>query len=675
MLFAFSIFLFFLAVYSKGVSPTVFGGDSGDIVLSYYFAGVAHPPGYPLNTMLGWFLTRIPIGETFAFRANFVSAIYSSLSLAILFLVLQKLLKDKLISLAVVLSLGFVHLFWLYAHNAEVFQLSLVLVSSSLYFLLRSLDSKVKKKQFNFDVICTLFLLGLAVFHHQTNILLVPGYIFLLFRKKIIPFRNLVDNMKAILAFSFGFLPYIFIPFAAFRRTPLNWDDPSNIQGFLRLITRADYGTFTAAIDLVGFSSAARLLQILWYAKVVIADFTFVGIGLMTLGVYYLFLKNKDFLIFLLVTIFLSGPFFLFYASFPVTDSFLLGVSERFLLINYLFLTILFAFGGLKFVNILFGLVRSYFPKKEIYTLFAKLSLFLIPLAFFSLNYVKADLSKANEAETLAKDVLNSAEPAGIIFLRGDTISFNVLFEYHVNHLNYQSIPIMAGRLRHASYRRDLMHNFPSLKYEESFKSNSQMTHSTAITKLVVDNKDTLPIYSIDAFPLDPKKYVWIQEGMLKKLYYVEELPKNEEIVSKVRNKASNISFDPLDTKSRYINFYTDDILDTYKSIYTSISEELLKKEDLVAAKQYLEKANQINSNDYFVLKGFAEVYSKEGNCKESKAYYNRIENINEMKYFAYLGLGELYRDCFKDKMQSQFYFDKASEIKSKQDDVYLDTL
>src|SRR3989304_8610850 len=134
VLLSFIVFL----LYFRGVAGNVFGGDSGDIVLSYYFAGVAHPPGYPLNTVLGWLLTRLPVGETFAYRANFVSAIYSSLAISILFLALVRLIGDKLLALAAVSALGFIHLYWLYAHNAEVFQLSLVLVSASLLFLVLS---------------------------------------------------------------------------------------------------------------------------------------------------------------------------------------------------------------------------------------------------------------------------------------------------------------------------------------------------------------------------------------------------------------------------------------------------------------------------------------------------------------------------------------------------------
>src|SRR3989344_3811672 len=96
---AFIVFLVFVGIYSFGVASGVFGGDSGDIILSYYFAGVAHPPGYPLNTILGWLFTRIPFGESFAYRANFLSVIYMSATLAVFFLALKNLLRDKIVAI------------------------------------------------------------------------------------------------------------------------------------------------------------------------------------------------------------------------------------------------------------------------------------------------------------------------------------------------------------------------------------------------------------------------------------------------------------------------------------------------------------------------------------------------------------------------------------------------
>src|SRR5437867_12522830 len=40
------------AVYLATLSPTVQGGDSGEFISVAYRLGIAHPPGFPLYTML-----------------------------------------------------------------------------------------------------------------------------------------------------------------------------------------------------------------------------------------------------------------------------------------------------------------------------------------------------------------------------------------------------------------------------------------------------------------------------------------------------------------------------------------------------------------------------------------------------------------------------------------------
>src|SRR3990167_9859715 len=131
MISSLAVFVFTFLIYIKGVSPSVFGGDSGDIILASWFGGVAHPPGYPLNTMLGWIFTHLPLNATVAFKANLMAAFLHAAVVAVLCLILQKVTKNIFVSIASSLVLAFNPLFWLYAHILEVFQLNLLLVSIS----------------------------------------------------------------------------------------------------------------------------------------------------------------------------------------------------------------------------------------------------------------------------------------------------------------------------------------------------------------------------------------------------------------------------------------------------------------------------------------------------------------------------------------------------------------
>src|SRR5690349_13982207 len=68
-----SLALFILATYILTLFPTVSGGDSGELIAAVHTGSVAHPPGYPLYTLLAKLFTFIPYGSI-AWRINLFSA-------------------------------------------------------------------------------------------------------------------------------------------------------------------------------------------------------------------------------------------------------------------------------------------------------------------------------------------------------------------------------------------------------------------------------------------------------------------------------------------------------------------------------------------------------------------------------------------------------------------------
>src|SRR2546427_12215169 len=61
-------------VYLSTLAPSIVGGDTGELITVAYKSGGAHPPGYPLFTMLAKLFTFIPFG-TIAWRVNLLSAL------------------------------------------------------------------------------------------------------------------------------------------------------------------------------------------------------------------------------------------------------------------------------------------------------------------------------------------------------------------------------------------------------------------------------------------------------------------------------------------------------------------------------------------------------------------------------------------------------------------------
>ena len=79
-----SIFFGTLAVYLLTLAPTVTLTDSGELILAAYLPGIAHAPGFPLWTMIGWLFAQLPLGRV-AVRLNGMSAFFSALAAVVVF--------------------------------------------------------------------------------------------------------------------------------------------------------------------------------------------------------------------------------------------------------------------------------------------------------------------------------------------------------------------------------------------------------------------------------------------------------------------------------------------------------------------------------------------------------------------------------------------------------------
>ncbi|TAN33252.1 DUF2723 domain-containing protein, partial [Patescibacteria group bacterium] len=64
-------------IYAITCFRNVCGGDSGELIAAAASGGAAHPPGYPLYTVLARLFTLVPVGSL-ASRVNLLSAMCAS---------------------------------------------------------------------------------------------------------------------------------------------------------------------------------------------------------------------------------------------------------------------------------------------------------------------------------------------------------------------------------------------------------------------------------------------------------------------------------------------------------------------------------------------------------------------------------------------------------------------
>jgi hypothetical protein len=89
------LFTVTLLAYLVTLSPTVNFVDSGEIITLGVTAGIAHPPGYPLYTLLIIAASALPFGNP-AVRVNVVSALNGALAIVLFFLLVYEAVRFHL---------------------------------------------------------------------------------------------------------------------------------------------------------------------------------------------------------------------------------------------------------------------------------------------------------------------------------------------------------------------------------------------------------------------------------------------------------------------------------------------------------------------------------------------------------------------------------------------------
>lgn len=248
-----------LGVYVRTLCPTVVGGDSGELIVAARVLGVAHPPGYPLYTLLGALFAHLPIGGGVAWRVNLLSAVCDA---GAAFLICRAVSRWTNSVWAGVLAAGlfaFSPLVWPYAVAAEVFPLN-NLFAAALVDL--SVTATLTPSPALLPV--SAFVVGLGLTNHHTLVFFGgPFLAYLLFLERDgLSLRRL--GLTA-LAFAAGLLPYAYLPLAAAGHPPLLWGDPTTWEGLLTHLLRREYGTFRLANAEVGKGGDAfpRILHFL----------------------------------------------------------------------------------------------------------------------------------------------------------------------------------------------------------------------------------------------------------------------------------------------------------------------------------------------------------------------------------------------------------------------------
>ncbi|MDD5290386.1 MAG: DUF2723 domain-containing protein, partial [Patescibacteria group bacterium] len=258
------VFSIIMVVYLFTLCPDIYLEDSAEFVTVAATLGIAHPSGYPLYVLLGKLFTFIPFGSI-AWRVNLMSAFFGALTGAFLFLIIQKIFRQRgrnkepekakgplitlllyyLLPFSSALVFAFTQIFWSQSVVAEVYTLNTFFVVMIVWLLLvwaekiqeykkikkqekRETETQRMKNRADKILLLIIFLYSLSLTNHEMMLLLAPVFlVFVMWHD-----WKIIKNYKFIFAAAFllivGISLYLYLPIRASQNPAFNWGNPQS---------------------------------------------------------------------------------------------------------------------------------------------------------------------------------------------------------------------------------------------------------------------------------------------------------------------------------------------------------------------------------------------------------------------------------------------------------------
>jgi len=238
--------LLILGIYVYSRFPHLPGGDTGELLAEACHLGTAHPPGYPLFTILYHFFMRLsPLPP--ATTANLISCLQGALAAYFIGRTVSVLLgREGAASSLAAVFFALSPLTWEYSVGAEVFCLNNLLISVVIFLTTCICSNEYDNKDKLRCAKLGAFVSGLCLSNQHTSLLFLLVLIPVVY-SKIYDIQPAIFTLKTLsLFFLLGLSPYIYLYYASSPHDG-SWGDLSSIDGFIKHLTRSEYGSLKLA--------------------------------------------------------------------------------------------------------------------------------------------------------------------------------------------------------------------------------------------------------------------------------------------------------------------------------------------------------------------------------------------------------------------------------------------
>uniref|UniRef100_A0A8C3PSR5 Transmembrane protein 260 n=1 Tax=Calidris pygmaea TaxID=425635 RepID=A0A8C3PSR5_9CHAR len=406
------------ALYTATLPPALPGGDAGELITAAYELGVAHPPGYPLFTLLAKLATGLlPLGSP-AYRVNLLCGFLGAAASSCLFYTVFRLSGSYAGGILAAGVFSFSRLTWQWSIAAEVFSLNNLFVGLLMALTVCFEEASTAKERSKISK-AGAFCCGLSLCNQHTIVLyiacIVPWVLARLFRKTELSPGHL---LKLGLCFLAGLLPYLYLPASSYlNRARWTWGDQTTFQGFLTHFLREEYGTFSLAKSETGSSMREMLVFQLAQMK---SELSLPVLALALVACVSTALptkQQKSPVIWLFAGMLcLYSLFFAWRANLDITKPLFLGVVERFWLQSSAVVAVLAGLGLATLAS-----VGNAVPEgSRVMPWMEWLSALALVTSQIWANYSTCDQSNNYVVDKFARNLLSSMPTGAVILLRGD---------------------------------------------------------------------------------------------------------------------------------------------------------------------------------------------------------------------------------------------------------------
>jgi len=484
------------SIYLLTLAPSVTFFDSGEFITAIQSLGSAHSPGYPLFINYAKPFTYLPFGNI-AFRVNIATALSAAIACYGVYLLVSHLLADEVLSedgvfsefckraiaLSASLTFAFSARLWLQSNHDKPYPLLSFLSAMIFYLLVRWRESYRAGDDHPAYIYHGAFLCGLAFGAHQTMVLLLPAYAFLILA---MDWRLImrIKEMALVVAFAIiGFSIHLHLPIRATRNPLLNWGDPKTLPQFLWHFLRRGYPV----------EKPDRELSLFWTqlnAFNISHEFTWVGVALLLIGMVAFLRKRRDEIIAYLIGVVFFLLIIIGYLNTPADMIFL---TEEFFTPLYLFSAVFIGLG-------LFALLQtglSWLTPGKLRTLPVKtaavFTLLALPLTVCALHYAENDQHINYIAYDYANNTLRTLPERAVLYTWGDSGAFPLWYLQGVERMRADVSLIHTPHLVFPWY----LDTFPDLFRQSALRTIplDTQTPENVLKMAIAEQIDERPIY------------------------------------------------------------------------------------------------------------------------------------------------------------------------------------